>query len=141
MKKQKLAFYSKMQESHDPGASRCSAAGGGGGGSFTSLPVPASVIKEEDCGRDNKEPSPPEAEYLSARCVLFTYFQGDISTVVDEHFSRALSQSSGYAASGGNNNNNNKSARGGYPRYNESCWMECSECVRACKCTLRVCLL
>lgn len=27
----------------------------------------------------------------SARCVLFTYFQGDISSVVDEHFSRALS--------------------------------------------------
>ncbi|XP_028632737.1 transcription cofactor vestigial-like protein 1 [Grammomys surdaster] len=25
------------------------------------------------------------------RCVLFTYFQGDISSVVDEHFSRALS--------------------------------------------------
>lgn len=24
------------------------------------------------------------------RCVLFTYFQGDISSVVDEHFSRAL---------------------------------------------------
>ncbi|XP_008838934.2 transcription cofactor vestigial-like protein 1 [Nannospalax galili] len=27
----------------------------------------------------------------NARCVLFTYFQGDISSVVDEHFSRALS--------------------------------------------------
>ncbi|XP_077001171.1 transcription cofactor vestigial-like protein 1 isoform X1 [Tamandua tetradactyla] len=26
----------------------------------------------------------------NSRCVLFTYFQGDISTVVDEHFSRAL---------------------------------------------------
>ncbi|XP_076603514.1 transcription cofactor vestigial-like protein 3 [Chaetodon auriga] len=37
---------------------------------------------------------PAEAEYLSSRCVLFTYFQGDISDVVDEHFSRALSQSS-----------------------------------------------
>ncbi|TNM95327.1 hypothetical protein fugu_016410 [Takifugu bimaculatus] len=33
----------------------------------------------------------PEAEYLSSRCVLFTYYQGDISSVVDEHFSRALS--------------------------------------------------
>ncbi|XP_063040101.1 transcription cofactor vestigial-like protein 2b isoform X2 [Engraulis encrasicolus] len=32
-----------------------------------------------------------EAEYLSSRCVLFTYYQGDISSVVDEHFSRALS--------------------------------------------------
>lgn len=32
-----------------------------------------------------------EAEYLTSRCVLFTYYQGDISSVVDEHFSRALS--------------------------------------------------
>ncbi|KAK1902368.1 Transcription cofactor vestigial-like protein 3 [Dissostichus eleginoides] len=39
-------------------------------------------------------PQPAEAEYLSSRCVLFTYFQGDIGDVVDEHFSRALSQSS-----------------------------------------------
>ncbi|CAL8315105.1 unnamed protein product [Lota lota] len=100
---QKLAFYSKMQDPHD-GVSRCSASS-----SFTSLPVPAS-IKEEDCGRD-KEPS-PEAEYLSARCVLFTYFQGDISSVVDEHFSRALSQSSSYASS----SNNSKSARVCSPR-------------------------
>ncbi|XP_062288047.1 transcription cofactor vestigial-like protein 3 [Scomber scombrus] len=37
---------------------------------------------------------PAGAEYLNSRCVLFTYFQGDISDVVDEHFSRALSQSS-----------------------------------------------
>nr|XP_046261070.1 transcription cofactor vestigial-like protein 3 [Scatophagus argus] len=36
---------------------------------------------------------PTEAEYLSSRCVLFTYFEGDIGDVVDEHFSRALSQS------------------------------------------------
>lgn len=39
---------------------------------------------------------PAEAEYLSSRCVLFTYFQGDIGDVVDEHFSRALSQSSAF---------------------------------------------
>uniref|UniRef100_A0A8C6U3K2 Vestigial-like family member 2b n=1 Tax=Neogobius melanostomus TaxID=47308 RepID=A0A8C6U3K2_9GOBI len=38
-----------------------------------------------------EKPGSPEAEYLSSRCVLFTYFQGDISSVVDEHFSRALS--------------------------------------------------
>ena len=37
---------------------------------------------------------PAEAEYLSSRCVLFTYFQGNIGDVIDEHFSRALSQSS-----------------------------------------------
>lgn len=41
-----------------------------------------------------KEAQPAEAEYLSSRCVIFTYFQGDIGDVVDEHFSRALSQPS-----------------------------------------------
>uniref|UniRef100_A0A8C7XFE0 Vestigial-like family member 3 n=1 Tax=Oryzias sinensis TaxID=183150 RepID=A0A8C7XFE0_9TELE len=41
---------------------------------------------------------PAEAEYLSSRCVLFTYFQGDIGDVVDEHFSRALSQSSTFSS-------------------------------------------
>lgn len=40
---------------------------------------------------------PTEAEYLSSRCVLFTYFQGDIGDVVDEHFSRALSQPSSFS--------------------------------------------
>lgn len=41
---------------------------------------------------------PAGAEYLNSRCVLFTYFQGDISDVVDEHFSRALSQSSTFSS-------------------------------------------
>ncbi|XP_066563771.1 transcription cofactor vestigial-like protein 2a isoform X2 [Amia ocellicauda] len=111
---QKLAFYSKMQEAPDSGSS-----------SFSSHCGPA--IKEEDkerppeaeylssrCGIRDKEPEaeylssrcvirekerPPEAEYLSSRCVLFTYFQGDISSVVDEHFSRALSQPSSFVPS------------------------------------------
>ncbi|XP_028296494.1 transcription cofactor vestigial-like protein 2a [Gouania willdenowi] len=48
-------------------------------------PAVAPPIKEE-----HGDP-PPGAQYLSARCVLFTYFQGDISREVDEHFSRALS--------------------------------------------------
>ncbi|KAL2098493.1 hypothetical protein ACEWY4_004973 [Coilia grayii] len=43
----------------------------------------------EDGPKEKQEA--PEAEYLNARCVLFTYYQGDISSVVDEHFSRALS--------------------------------------------------
>ncbi|KAE8286565.1 Transcription cofactor vestigial-like protein 2 [Larimichthys crocea] len=76
---QKLALYSKMQDPQD-GGSRLGPAG-----------HPA--IKEED-----KE-LPPGAEYLSSRCVLFTYFQGDISSVVDEHFSRALSHTTTYPAS------------------------------------------
>ena len=62
--------------------------------SFSNLPGQTS-IKEEDCAREKEHP--PEAEYLSSRCVLFTYFHGDISSVVDEHFSRALSQPSSYA--------------------------------------------
>ncbi|KAL4635693.1 transcription cofactor vestigial-like protein 3 [Arapaima gigas] len=45
-------------------------------------------------GAAAKEAPPAEAEYLSSRCVLFTYFQGNIGDVVDEHFSRALGQSS-----------------------------------------------
>ncbi|XP_061899533.1 transcription cofactor vestigial-like protein 2a isoform X1 [Entelurus aequoreus] len=74
---QKVALYSKMQDPQ-----------GGPPGLHT--------IKEED-----KEVS-PGTEYLSARCVIFTYFQGDISAVVDEHFSRALSQTASlYPSSSG----------------------------------------
>ena len=32
------------------------------------------------------------AQYLSANCVIFTYFDKNISDVVNEHFTRALSQ-------------------------------------------------
>ncbi|XP_053560536.1 transcription cofactor vestigial-like protein 3 [Bombina bombina] len=48
----------------------------------------SSPTKQEDDEKDQ----PAEMEYLNSRCVLFTYFQGDIGAVVDEHFSRALSQ-------------------------------------------------
>uniref|UniRef100_A0A8C8RX17 Vestigial like family member 2 n=1 Tax=Pelusios castaneus TaxID=367368 RepID=A0A8C8RX17_9SAUR len=81
---QKLALYSKMQEAPESSSS-----------SFSSH-APAS-IKEEDCSPEKERP--PEAEYINSRCVLFTYFQGDISSVVDEHFSRALSQPSSYSPS------------------------------------------
>ncbi|XP_048841514.1 transcription cofactor vestigial-like protein 2a isoform X2 [Brienomyrus brachyistius] len=80
---QKLAFYSKMQEVQDSVS---------GGSSFS-----GPTIKEEDCTREKDHP--PEAEYINSRCVLFTYFQGDISSVVDEHFSRALSQRGTYVSS------------------------------------------
>ncbi|XP_077343184.1 transcription cofactor vestigial-like protein 2 isoform X1 [Lithobates pipiens] len=88
---QKLAFYSKMQEAPESGSN----SNGSSGSSFSSN-TPAN-IKEEDCSPEKE--SPPEAEYISSRCVLFTYFQGDISSVVDEHFSRALSQPSSYSPS------------------------------------------
>ncbi|XP_039539517.1 transcription cofactor vestigial-like protein 3 isoform X4 [Pimephales promelas] len=55
--------------------------------------------EEQNAGEEErcKEAQPAEAEYLSARCVVFTYFRGDIGDVVDEHFSRALSQPSSFS--------------------------------------------
>lgn len=76
-----------MQEAPESGSSASASS------SFSSHP--AASIKEEDCSPEKERP--PEAEYISSRCVLFTYFQGDISAVVDEHFSRALSQPSSFS--------------------------------------------
>ncbi|XP_014636537.1 PREDICTED: transcription cofactor vestigial-like protein 2 [Ceratotherium simum simum] len=90
---QKLAYYSKMQEAQECNTSPTNSSGSGS--SFSSQ-TPASIKEEE--GSPEKE-RPPEAEYINSRCVLFTYFQGDISSVVDEHFSRALSQPSSYSPS------------------------------------------
>lgn len=92
--KQKLAYYSKMQEA--PECTTSPSSSGSGSSSFSS-PTAMASIKEEE-GSSEKE-RPPEAEYINSRCVLFTYFQGDISSVVDEHFSRALSQPSSYTPS------------------------------------------
>ncbi|XP_072850113.2 transcription cofactor vestigial-like protein 3 isoform X2 [Pogona vitticeps] len=64
----KIVVYGKMQES---------------------LEVTLPNKQEED-----EKDQPTEMEYLNSRCVLFTYFQGDIGSVVDEHFSRALNQAS-----------------------------------------------
>ncbi|XP_054829049.1 transcription cofactor vestigial-like protein 3 isoform X2 [Eublepharis macularius] len=66
----KFAVYSKMQESLE-----------------AALPN-----KQEEDEKDQ----PAEMEYLNSRCILFTYFQGDIGSVVDEHFSRALNQASSF---------------------------------------------
>ncbi|KAG9333564.1 hypothetical protein JZ751_011401 [Albula glossodonta] len=73
----------KMQKA----AEGVSGAGTGTGGAASSYPQ--AVARTEDGPKEKQEA--PEAEYLNSRCVLFTYYQGDISTVVDEHFSRALS--------------------------------------------------
>ncbi|KAL2311597.1 hypothetical protein Nmel_003327, partial [Mimus melanotis] len=58
-----------------------------------SLEVTLPSKQEED-----EKDQPAEMEYLNSRCVLFTYFQGDIGSVVDEHFSRALSQASSFSS-------------------------------------------
>lgn len=57
--------------------------------SSISTPYTSASPRASDGPKEKQEV--PEAEYLSSRCVLFTYYQGDISSVVDEHFSRALS--------------------------------------------------
>ncbi|KAM6447237.1 transcription cofactor vestigial-like protein 3 isoform 2-T2 [Liasis olivaceus] len=68
----KVVVYSKMQEA---------------------LEVTLSNKQEED-----EKDQPTEMEYLNSRCVLFTYFQGDIGSVVDEHFSRALNQANNFSS-------------------------------------------
>ncbi|XP_068237280.1 uncharacterized protein [Palaemon carinicauda] len=42
---------------------------------------------------DEKPEQHADAHYISANCVVLTYFSGDLATAVDEHFSRALTQS------------------------------------------------
>ncbi|XP_063070521.1 transcription cofactor vestigial-like protein 3 isoform X2 [Engraulis encrasicolus] len=99
---QTLSAYNKMQES-----------------TFSILPTPCAEgmrqpPKQQESPRQEEvpggstevgsslgkgvQPAPAEAEYLSAKCVVFTYFQGNIGDVVDEHFSRALSQTSAFTS-------------------------------------------
>jgi len=47
--------------------------------------------RDRDMSEDEQQRS---AQYLSANCVIFTYCSGDITKMVDDHFTRALSQSS-----------------------------------------------
>ncbi|XP_018557177.1 LOW QUALITY PROTEIN: transcription cofactor vestigial-like protein 3 [Lates calcarifer] len=92
----KLSVYSKMQEYMEQQQQ-----GGGGGRGMLSRDQGFRQGPGSDSGHRSTSDSelkddtqPADTEYLSSRCVLFTYFQGDIGDVVDEHFSRALSQSS-----------------------------------------------
>ncbi|XP_058643358.1 transcription cofactor vestigial-like protein 3 isoform X2 [Onychostoma macrolepis] len=93
----KFSAYSRMQESEEfpspCGQSKQS-------GALKPRPEPELPREEEQSAGEEercKETQPAEAEYLSARCVVFTYFRGDIGDVVDEHFSRALSQPSAFS--------------------------------------------
>lgn len=48
---------------------------------------------------DDEQQQHKEAQYLSANCVLFMSYSGDASSVVDQHFSRALNAAeSAYSA-------------------------------------------
>lgn len=64
-------------------------------GSYTASASASSAVKEEDLEKDLQ---PKETHYLNANCVLLTYFTGDTSTVVDEHFTRALNQPSSFGS-------------------------------------------
>ncbi|XP_076018101.1 transcription cofactor vestigial-like protein 3 [Genypterus blacodes] len=98
----KLSMCSKMQECTEQ---RQQGRGGGVGGmlprdhGLQRGPAASAILSGSGPTSDSnlKDSSQPaETEYLSSRCVLFTYFQGDIGDVVDEHFSRALSQPSSF---------------------------------------------
>ncbi|XP_023024157.2 transcription factor vestigial isoform X2 [Leptinotarsa decemlineata] len=92
-----------------------SAHSSGGSVSSTGGASPTSPLrpgKEEDCslhGRsstedpqqgvdddDSQEAGSSRAQYVSANCVVFTHYQGDAASVVDEHFSRALDKTSAH---------------------------------------------
>ncbi|XP_069010647.1 transcription cofactor vestigial-like protein 3 isoform X2 [Embiotoca jacksoni] len=101
---QKLSVYSKMQECMEQQQQQQQ---GGGRGMLLrdqglrqgpAAPGPESGRRPSSDSEMKDGAQPAEAEYLSSRCVLFTYFQGDIGDVVDEHFSRALSQASTFSS-------------------------------------------
>ncbi|XP_038078540.1 transcription cofactor vestigial-like protein 2 isoform X2 [Patiria miniata] len=68
-------------------------------GNSSANPHQSSVKKEDKPTVDEGEPT-VEAEYVNSRCVLFTYYAGELNKVVDEHFSRALSQPSSFPSDG-----------------------------------------
>lgn len=99
----KLSVYSKMQECMEQQQQQQ----GGGRGMLprdqglrhsTAAPGAESVRGSPSDSELKDGAQPAEAEYLSSRCILFTYFQGEIGDVVDEHFSRALSQSNAFSS-------------------------------------------
>ena len=46
------------------------------------------------CGET--ETRPEKMQFVNSKCVVFTYFKGDVGSNVDEHFTRALSQPSNF---------------------------------------------
>ncbi|XP_038210925.1 protein vestigial [Zerene cesonia] len=53
----------------------------------TSADGGGSSESEGECGAGGRA----RAQYVSANCVVFTHYSGDVAAVVDEHFARALS--------------------------------------------------
>jgi hypothetical protein len=54
---------------------------------------PGGIEEDDDDDEDAGGSAGPgsRAQYVSANCVVFTHYSGDVASVVDEHFSRALS--------------------------------------------------
>ncbi|XP_039293899.1 protein vestigial [Nilaparvata lugens] len=84
------------------------AGGGGGGSGSVSSGGGAGSPGSPSLHHKDEESTPPEttgdeealspgdavssrAQYVSANCVVFTHYTGDVASVVDEHFTRALS--------------------------------------------------
>lgn len=87
------SVYSKMQECYEQQQT-----GARGMPSRDQAALGAGSRRRSTSDSEQKDSTQPtETEYLGSRCVLFTYFQGEIGDVVDEHFSRALSQSSTFS--------------------------------------------
>lgn len=55
---------------------------------------------DEDDDSDVASPGGSRATYMSANCVVFTHYTGDVASVVDQHFSRALSYAQDKASPG-----------------------------------------
>ena len=69
------------------------------------VPPAAAVADEEDAEAlhsvdldSSRDSTHGHAQYLSANCVVFTHYSGDASSVVDEHFTRALAYADSKAA-------------------------------------------
>ena len=61
--------------------------------SYTFPGGPGGLEEDDDDDEEAGGPAGPgsRAQYVSANCVVFTHYSGDVASVVDEHFSRALS--------------------------------------------------
>lgn len=49
------------------------------------------AVEEDDDDDAGSTSSNSRAQYMSANCVVFTHYTGDVQAVVEEHFTRALS--------------------------------------------------
>lgn len=62
-------------------------------GVFARADVRTEMDEDDDNADDSRtrdRNTAAHAQYVSVNCVVFTHYTGDVATVVDEHFSRAL---------------------------------------------------